>query len=74
MTPTARQIRFKARQSGLGVSECLPAPKGTPNALQTRCILPPARLPDPDLTHRALFPSAASPRLPESAPPALTLP
>lgn len=65
-----RKMRFKARQAGRDVSKCLPAPKSPQNALQTRCILPAACLPDPDLTHRALFHS----RTPVQPTPHLTLP
>lgn len=89
MTPTARQIRFKAPQSALTVSECHPAPENAPQAVQLPCKMPrPARLPaeidsgkwiwplpEPrHPTHRALFPAAPLSRLPHSGPAVLTLP
>lgn len=74
MTPTARQIRFKAPQSALTVSECHPAPENAPQAVQLPCKMPRPARPDPGFTHRALFPAAPLSRLPHSGPAVLTLP
>ena len=74
MTTRPPETRFQALQAGQTVSDAPPEARPLPNALQKRCILVCASSPAATLTHRALFPSADFPRLPESEPATLTLP
>ena len=73
MSPTFQKTRFNGLLTPRGVSDAANRHGGALNRVQTACILPAVRVPDPEIRNRAIL-SPFALRASEDTPPALTLP